>query len=506
MQERHPAGPGRIVAHALWLGTLAVLVAALVLLIVFAAAPGSDRRLEDAASLLVLAVLLTPLWGPGVVLFAALSGFAAWAALEVGRRLRGDRPAAVRALLGALGAAAVPGAAAAAWLLDGGLGPLPALCALLSAAAAGSGAIAFAERGRHSHAQGRRQDQRTGAQSPPAGAPAAPTAPAGRRGHRGTAAVWALSGAALGAAGWLLGARMALATGFVYDTGEKCARVLAGAGAGAPLVYASTPFPPRSWCLAGDAVVSAEPGWSSALLVALLAAALLCLVVALGMALRRRTAPGSSADRRLRLALPLAVALLAALGAASSAAAGLAGPPAEQLAQAHQLAAQAQEQQESQERVPAQPPVAPAPPAEASGPPVSLAAARAQLDALAEQAGQAGGSALLWTVPLVSSERDCVDAAGRAGTVVELTGRFTSRPLGSPADDLDYLAITQDNEAVASRIVAAWLDGGTAGGSDRLHGEWWLGPAPGGALDLIHLGFADGEGDIRASSACAAAP
>lgn len=301
---------------------------------------------------------------------------------------------------------------------------------------------------------------------------------------------------AYGRPGWADGHAVAL--GVVAAAALLAAALLVQVGAfggllgrtcpGGAVATAQRTWPWQQWCtlpdgdvitLVADAVASAQTA-----LLTLAPAALVLGVVWRAARGRRPTV--------------VAVALGAAAAAAWAWSAALAAPPA-----AVEFTALPGDV-EPWTPPPVDPPTAPEPSLPSPPPgPADAAVVRTRLDALAALATQAAGPAVLWPQPLAVGDEPCTTTDGRPGTLATLTGRFTTRDLATATDNVDFLLITQDNEEAAERIVQAWEADGGLGTPEPMKGEWYQGDL-GEVVDVAHVGFVEGVGDIRVTTFCGA--
>ena len=123
---------------------------------------------------------------------------------------------------------------------------------------------------------------------------------------------------------------------------------------------------------------------------------------------------------------------------------------------------------------------------------------------LALVADQEIGAQAVRPAPITVSESTCVTAEYTAGSQLLITGQYTAHDLALARDNAEFLLFTQQNEEIAGRISLAWQDSGLLGEPDPLHGEWYQSSPPHQTdiVELAHLGFEMGIGDIRVTSHC----
>lgn len=134
----------------------------------------------------------------------------------------------------------------------------------------------------------------------------------------------------------------------------------------------------------------------------------------------------------------------------------------------------------------------------------TLARAREVFDNLTIVADQQIGAQAVRPLPITVSESTCVTTENALGTQLLITGQYTAHDLALARDNAEFLLITQQNEEIAGQISLAWQESGLLGEPEPLHGEWFQG-SPEDQVDLVelaHLGFEVGIGDIRVTSHC----
>ncbi len=142
-------------------------------------------------------------------------------------------------------------------------------------------------------------------------------------------------------------------------------------------------------------------------------------------------------------------------------------------------------------------------PVEPLDPAVPVAAVREDLSALYDSTLRAAGPDLLWVVPLSVYEAPCTNSSGADGTKVSLTGQFSTRDLDTAADNVDFLEITQANEAVARQIADTWVADGLMGNPDVMKGNFYFGDRGRGTLASAKIDFDQGNGNIDVAGRCA---
>lgn len=456
--------PGVAAVHGLWIGPPAVAVV-LGLAILLAPAEDFASRLSSA---LFPSAFIAVVWSPA----AAVWGCAAGALSGLAARLV-DRPgpSAGRVVLPVLGAGAVGAGAGWAGTLVIDVPPYGGSAVVLVwGALTGAAAVAVERRGARRAAE----DERPRTISGLAGATAVLTTVA-----------------------WLWTGWVSLRAEPFWDVDETCGPLL-----GWPsdeIGFVGGGFPSRGWCIAGaSTAVPTQPAWQAVVATALVTAA----VMAGSALLARRLGAWRTPAGRVTASGVLVVLLGA--GVAWAWATATAEPSdADRQRAVHQRGAAVYdygvESLPESEPKPSTPPV--------TVPAVSGAAARADLEALRAAAQDAGGPELLWPEPLAVVDAPCTATDGTAGVLPSLTGRFTTRDLATAVDNVDFLSITQDNEDVAERIVQAWSRN-ELGTPEPLHGEWWQGPTPDGqtTVEIAHVGFEEGVGDVRVDAVCTTLP
>ncbi|GAB2474736.1 hypothetical protein [Xylanimonas ulmi] len=456
----------RVAAHALWIGPVTTAVA-LTIGSTLVVATDHDPDFPGVMGALWLTAIALVV---GLPISLLCSGAAGLAAGGVARALCGARaPLAVSALVGGLAATAAVGlplVVLTTWPLGV---PVLAICAV-------TGALSVL-------VAGRRQATR----------PHAPDDVATPR--RG--GVWLAAATTAGLATWTALLWSWVENGFALEPTELCASRL-GVTESRTVYVGGQGFPPRSWCLAGDRVERLGTPWLAVVTVGLLVAGVGCALI--WLVRRFGLARGASG----RWAFGLVLAAVGVLGGWWALATDAAEPPAQARAQAAERDAQAdtaEAEAAAAARIPA--PGATSSPSPTPAPaPVSLDLARAELAVLQAQAQDVGGPSLLWQQPMAITEAPCADVVGGPGTALELYGRFTTRDLATASDNVDFLLITQANEDVAEAIVRAW-NGGGVDGVDVMRGEYWLTPEATSTVASAHVGFDQGVGEVRVTTACA---
>lgn len=313
-----------------------------------------------------------------------------------------------------------------------------------------------------------------------------------------------------GARGWVLGAIATLGAaasigqlvgirGFNLDQDTQCPG------------FTDRFYPPQSWCSGPTAAgVAKQPAWEQVALVLLVVTA----AIAAGIALVRVL--GRSAAVRRRASGWLLV-LAAVLGVSWSVHAATWTPMSAPLPIANgPYGAPEDDQQVTPElEAPAAAEAAAATAVDAAAAetafagagataPVTQAHAHDVLTTLAKIADAEIGASPQRPLPLAVTEGACTTADGSAGITVSLTGQFSVHDLATARDAGEFLDFTKENEAVAERIVAAWERPDLLGAPEPLRGEWYQGPggSSGGAVELAHVGFTEGVGNIRVDSVC----
>ncbi|GAA2179162.1 hypothetical protein GCM10009785_04750 [Brooklawnia cerclae] len=462
MSSRTPAL--RVVGQALWLGPALACVSLIILGTVISATDHDPDFGTGLAGGFWVTLVSAPVWLPLVVALSGLAGLAASGIVGAP-----TRPARCAAVLGGFGLA---GAVAAltytlAWHRIGWT-----LASAAWVAVVGVGAVLLA----------RRRDGTDLRLSP-----------AGR-----IAAWWGLGFALAAICTWIGAVVLRVSTGLISDGDATCASQSDDPGWQA--VYAQTSFPPQAWCLSGDVADPWVPLWTGPALVCGLTLTLLLGLMALYWHGR---------DHDVRIPHQQAAGVVTAvllLGLVAAALVSDPKPPADAVARAHALTSPSSSPTEPSSRSSGtEIPTTPATSAPTSlAPAVPAAAVRDDMSGLQRIAEQTGGPELLWPSPLAVTEAPCTDTSGTSGTLVTLTGMFTTRDLDTATDNVDFLEITQANEQVAEQIVDAWTASGlVAGVADKMHGEWYTGGGDRGTIDLAHVGFTDGVGDIRVTGRCA---
>ncbi|WOP17892.1 hypothetical protein [Raineyella sp. LH-20] len=490
--------PLRTVGHALWLGPMLALLAPIGLAIGAAAAhPLHLDDVQEAGTLLVIAVVFAPVWLPPVIAASVVAGLAAsavsaLAAWPTGGR-RPDRVSPTVAGTVAAGLVALVGAA----VLVGGAVHGTFVPAVLGWGVGTGGATVLVT--------GRARRTSRGL---PTGGPAT----ASRR----RAAWWGLAAVEVGAITWSAAAWLWVRH-TDYAAAESCATALGISSE--RVVVSETIFPPQRWCLSGDIARPLLPLWWGPALVAGLTLTALCLVLAWhwwrpvpeGLLIPDglpgpdgRLVSADRAGRRATYATTIVAVATVLAGATAGFAAAFPHPPTEAVQRGRIAAERVPEPLPTYARQQVPAAISPTPPSPTPVATVSAAAVTARLTALMTAAQRAGGADLRWPRPLAISTSACTDSAGTTGRSVALTGRFTTRDPASATDNVDFLSITQANEAVAEQIVDAWSAQGLTAAPEPLHGEWYSGP-PEGKLFTARVGFDDGVGDLQVTGACATA-
>jgi hypothetical protein len=452
-----PPRLARVVAHSLW---LSVAVAAPLLFVADLGwnAQDSDPDLGRGPSgAFLFVLLLSPLWITATLVAGGLTGLAAGFCARLVARVRGG--ARTQMLAGALASAVVAGLLGLALMNAGGTLDLrwATWVSVLGAAGmvTGGAAVLLAHT---------REDER--GRSPALG--------------WGAAAV-VLASASLIGAGWVW---LQTAT---YDVVEDCASRL-----GVDefrVAWSEVAFPPQLWCLSGDLVQASVPAWADASLVLGVAATVVCAVAAVGLA------SGTRPPARSLVAVCVAIGLAGVGGAALAL---VQQPPADAVARARVAAAQA-------------PPTSPTPRPGSGGvpsatptvpPPTTVTAAKSALAALSRIARRSDAT-LVWPEEPHVSATDCELANGTNGTVLSLTGRFTTQDMATVRGPAEVLEVSRANEKAARQLVDDWLTSGWVAGVDILHGEWYLGGPAGGPIESAHVGFTDAVGFIQVTTQCA---
>ena len=239
-------------------------------------------------------------------------------------------------------------------------------------------------------------------------------------------------------------------------------------------VYVSTPFPKRAWCVTPDETVSLIPDSVGYWQTGILTYALILLFFGLCALLPKWV------WRARALSVVLACAIVLPFGLSNP------QPPPE----AREEAIANAERQAQREHLPPPPP-----------PPTSADARRA-LDGLAASA-VATDPTLLWLQEPTITENSCTTDDGEPGTSSLLDALFTTRDLETAKDNLDFLEITQANEAAAKTIVGAWVHGPIAyENTEVIHAEYWPHASLWPGLHQVRVGFDQGNGQISVVTDC----
>lgn len=450
-----PARLSRIVAHSLWL-TVAAAAQLLFLVMVEWTFHDSDPDFgRGPGGGLLLLVMLSPVWVTACVVAGGLTGLGAGLAAESVARAGGGARA--QAAAGALASGTVAAVLALALVTRGGAlsGSSPGYVAVLGTVGLVTGGSAVLV-----------------------------SQTAAARLGRSRALGWGVATLVLGSATLLGGGWLELMTDS-YDVAGECAGRLHVDEV--QVVWAQIPFPPQLWCLSGDVAQPTVPAWTDALLVLGITSTLVCIAAAL------RSLPGSRTTARWLLAVIVVVGLSGTGGAAWSFAQQA---PADAVERARVAASR------TPEASPTALPQAIPSPTPSAEPTTTLPAARAALAELGRVA-RAGRTDLVWPDEPAVQSAPCTLADGGSGSVLSLTGRFTTRDMADVKGPAEVLEVSRANERVAAELVDDWLASGLLRGSDVLHGEWYLGAPDGGPVESAHVGFTDAVGEFRVVSHCA---
>lgn len=443
----------RVVLHSMWLAVVSAVPAVLALGLATSALdhdPDFGRGWPAAGALFLL---LAPLWVPAVAVLGAVIGLAA----ALSSRLAARSGRWLQVLAGAASGAAIGLLASAVWR-SGGWQGLQAFDLVGLAIGAVSGGLSVLLAG---HA----------------------TATSGRSLRWGTATAVLAAVTALGTS-WTW-----LAASHWGDAMEECA-IRMGVDE-ARVALTDRPFPPQSWCVTADAVGASAPAWAAPALVLALTATAVCALIAAWR--------WSSERSRPRL-LALSVLIVVVLGV------GVAGWLSDPNPDPGTLA---QVREELRNRPSAAPtPLAPTalPSTEPTSPPAASAGAVRELfDRLGRAASGAVGDRGQWLQQPRQEQVACDLASGGTGVLVTLSGRFSAQDPDAVSGPEAMAELSQANQALAQRIVDAWVGAGMLTEGDVIHGEWWLASPKAALVETAHVGFSDGIGELRIAGYCAAA-
>ncbi len=442
----------RVLLHSMWLAVLSAVPAVLALGLATSALdhdPDFGRGWPAAGALFLI---LAPVWVPAVAVLGALIGLAA----ALSSRLAARSGLWLQVFAAAASGAAVGLLASAVWRTGGWQG-LQAFDLAGLAIGAVSGGVSVLLAGRA-------------------------TATPGRSLRWGTAAAVLAAVTALGASWtWLAASH--------WDALEECA-IRMGVDE-AKVAVADRPFPPQSWCVTAGAVGASAPVWAAPALILALTATAVCALIAAGRWLSERPRP------RLMVSSALVIVLLG-VGAAS----WLSNPEPDPEALAQ---VRAELRNRPSPAATSSVPTA-APSTEPTDPPTASAAAvRELLDRLSRTAADAVADRGLWLQQPRQEEVPCDLPSGEAGILLTVSGRFSAQDPDAVNGSEAMAELSQANQALAQRIVDAWVSTGMLSEGDVIHGEWWLAGPQSAVVETAHVGFSDGIGELRIAGYCAAA-
>lgn len=446
-----PPRTARVVAHSMWL-TVALLVP---VLLVASGVGNHAPSMGSEGALAMVLVLSSPFWAAGSVIVGAATGLAAGSAAHLAARAARSRSARARVAISTVGGALASGAAAGlaalatAWggIVSSSPSYLGGFC--VAGVLSGGSAALLARSGQAS------------------------TQPAG-------ALAWGLGTLVGASVSFLWGTWLALLGTGWDDQASYCSHRLGVDEA--QVVTAYSGFPPQLWCLSGDTVEPTVGGWTTVGFIALLTATFVCGLVALRWPVTR------SSSRSLAIAC-----LVSGLVGAGTAVWALTPPP-DAVERAHVAVTQAPSPATQASPFPsASPTVTPTP---------TTTDAESALTELVRLA-KAGRAGLLWPDEPTVTTSDCDLLDGTRGTVYVLKGSFTTRDMAHVHGPDEMLATSRANELIGQYVANDWDASGLLAGGEQIHGEWFFGAAPGGAVDSAHIGFAEGVGQLQAASRCA---
>lgn len=438
----------RVLLHSMWLAVVSAVPAVLALGLATSAFdhdPDFGRGWPAAGALFLL---LAPVWVPAVAVLGVVIGLAA----ALSSRLAAGSGLWPQVLAGAASGATVGLLASVVWR-SGGWQGLQAFDLVGVAIGAVSGGLSVLLAGRA-------------------------TATRGRSLRWGTAAAVLAAVTALGASWtWLAASH--------WDAIEECA-IRMGVDE-AKVAVADRPFPPQSWCVTADAVGASVPVWAAPALMLALTATAVCALIAAWRWLAERRRP------RLMMSSALVVVLL---GVGAAGWLSNSEPDPETLAQARTEL----RNRPSPAAASAVPTTAPS----SEPPTASAAAVRELLDRLSRTASDAVVDRGLWLQQPRQEEVPCNLPNGDPGILITVGGRFSAQDPDAVSGSEAMAELSQANQALAQRIVDAWVSTGTLSEGDVIHGEWWLAGPQAAVIETAHVGFSDGIGELRIAGYCAA--
>ena len=110
---------------------------------------------------------------------------------------------------------------------------------------------------------------------------------------------------------------------------------------------------------------------------------------------------------------------------------------------------------------------------------------------------------LLWPQEPTITENACTTDDGEPGAYSQLDALFATRDLETAKDNLDFLEITQANEAAAAAIVETWVNGPIAyENTEVIHAEYYPHASLWPGLQQVRVGFDQGNGRITILTDC----
>jgi len=440
-----------VVLHSMWLAVVSAAPVVLALGLVTSALDHDPDFGRGWAAAAALFLLIAALWVPAVAVLGAVIGLAA----ALSSRLAARSGRWMQLSAGTASGAAIGLLASVVWR-NGGWQGLQAfdLAGLAIGAVSGGLSVLLAAKA---------------------------TAASGRSLRWGTAAAVLAAVSALGASWtWLAASH--------WDATEECASRMGVDESRVAL--ADRPFPPQSWCVTADAAGASAPVWSAPALMLALTATAVCALIAAWRWSSERPRP------RL-MALSVLIVVVLGVGAAG----WLSNPDPDP-------GTLSQVREELRGRPsPAPTPLAPtaSPSTEPTSRPVASAGAvRELLDRLGRAALGAVANRELWLQQPRQEEVPCALPSGEMGVLLTLSGRFSSRDPDAVSGPEAMAELSQANQALAQRVVDAWVGAGMLTEGDVIHGEWWLASPKAALVETAHVGFSDGIAELRIAGYCAA--